>query len=79
MTSMSKAPRTVIEFTDTATADTERPLAHKAKEIRINGAPVLVDADSVYLEFGANDPTRLTVTIFPTEVHFNHDHESPKE
>ena len=54
-------------------------MAHKTKELRINGVPVLVESDSVYLEFGTDELTKLTVTILPAEVHFNHDHANSKE
>lgn len=74
----SKAPRTVIEFTDTAQMFGSDPLAHKAFEMRINGVPVLVERDSLSLTFGGREPTKVTVTILPTSVHFNHDHTTAK-
>lgn len=73
---MSHLPRTIIELVDTTSSPGD-PVAHKAREIRINGTAVLIEADSLHIEFenGPGDPeaTKVTMTLLPTEIHFNHD------
>lgn len=62
-------PRTIIEFTDV----NPNPLGHVAhtlKEIRINGAPVLVAEDGIDIEFGHGEVTAVTLRLLPTEIHF---------
>lgn len=68
MTTPSR-PKTIIEFIEPLDFP-DKTVAHKAKEIRINGVPVLVKADDIDLQFGFNDITSLTITLIPTEVHF---------
>ena len=65
-------PKTVVEFVDTGAGP-----AHVVREIRINGVPVLIKEDP-FLYFGHGSPTELTITILPTEIHFN-PLPSPKE
>jgi hypothetical protein len=63
---MTPLPRTTIEFIDHA----KDPLAHVAKEVRINGTPVLVTEHGVDIDCGHNEATTVTLTLLPTEVRF---------
>ena len=60
-------PHTVVEFVDPSGADS---VLHKVKDLHINGQPVTVEADSIRLTFGHGEPTRVTLTLVPDEVHF---------
>lgn len=60
-------PRTVVEFVDPSGADN---VLHKVKNLHINGQPVAVEADSIRLTFGHGEPTRVTLTLLPDEIHF---------
>lgn len=64
-----KRPRTIIEFIEPLDFPNET-IAHKSKEIRINGVPVLVKADDIQIEYGNNVVTAVTLTLIPTEIHF---------
>ena len=61
-------PRTIIEFVDVVNSD--NPLAHKVKEIRVNGTAVLLAEYGVDIEYGFNEVTAVTLRILPSEVHF---------
>ena len=60
-------PHTVVELVDPSGADN---VLHKVREVHINGRPVSVEADSIRLTFGHGEPTRVTLTLLPDEVHF---------
>jgi type IV secretory pathway protease TraF len=62
-------PRTVVEIIE----PTETPgqnVCHLAREVRINGVPVLVKEDGIDITFGAQEITTVTLEILPTEIHF---------
>lgn len=61
-------PRTVVEFVDTNTD----AIAHFVKEVRINGAPVLIEKDGVNIEYGTDKATVVELRILATEIRFNH-------
>lgn len=61
-------PRTVIDFVDIQPP--EQALAHRMREVHINGVPVLVAKDGIDLEFSESDVTSVTLRLLPTEVHF---------
>lgn len=67
---MVSTPRTIIDFVDRGTGDT--PLCHKAREVHINGIPVLVAKDGIDIEYGPDVITAITLRLLPTEVHFIH-------
>lgn len=69
---MSETPRTIIEFVDHPGTD----LCHKTNQVKINGTPVLVEANGIDVSVGGRDATVVTLRILPTEIHFNH---PPKE
>lgn len=67
-------PRTVVELVDTHPRS-DAP-AHRTREVRINGQAVLVETNSLVIDYGDGEATKVMLTILPTEVRFNHD---PKE
>ena len=63
----ASVPHTVVELVDPSGAD---GVLHKVKNLHINGQPVTVEADSIRFTFGHSEPTRVTLTLLPDEVHF---------
>ena len=57
--------RTIIEFVDNRVGP-----PHVAKEIRINGTPILVAEDGVTIEWGRDRATTVTIELLPDEIHF---------
>ena len=60
-------PHTVVEFVDPSGTDS---VLHKVKDLHINGQPVTVDPDSITIDFGNTEVTRVTLTLLPDEIHF---------
>lgn len=61
--------RTIVEFKDKSGIG-EQAL-HKTARVLINGSEVLVERDSIDLDFGPNQATKLHLTLLATEVHFD--------
>lgn len=61
-------PKTLVEFRDGAPAHYP---AHKAMTVWINGTEVLVEKNSLSLDFGDESATTVTLTLLPHEVRFN--------
>ena len=62
-----RVPRTVVELVDPSGAD---GVLHKVTSVYINGHPVTVKADSITIDFGNSEITRVTLTLLPDEIHF---------
>lgn len=67
---MSTTPQTFIEIRDQDHRD--RPVGHVAKQVYINGSPVLVAEDGVHIKYGPDEMTTVTLDLLPTELHFGH-------
>ena len=72
---MTDFPKTLIEFRDRH-RDSTGQLLHKAcGPILIDGNPVAVERGSVKFESGEDQITKVTLTLLPHEVRFNHNTE----
>lgn len=63
-------PRTIVEFKDNPYSG-EDIYPHKAMRVFINGQEVLVERDSIFLDFGDDQVTTVQLTLQPSEVHFH--------
>jgi len=68
---VSKAgPLTIVRLLDHEGIDPARPLPHMAFRIEVNGQEVRFEDGSVQVTFGPLEPTRVTLTLLPDEIHF---------
>ncbi len=64
-------PRTVIHVVDTHGGS---PMVHVAKEVWLNGEPLLLAENGYEITTSAdgNEPTVVTLRVMPTSVHYVH-------
>lgn len=69
---MSKAgPRTVVRLLDCEGVEEHSgPLPHKVFRVEVNGQEVRIEDGGIHVTFGPLEPTRVTLTLLPDEIHF---------
>ena len=61
-----RTPHTRVDFID----DKPHDVGHVTRAIHVNGSPVCIELDSLFLDYSPDGPTRVTVTLIVDEIHF---------